>query len=85
MSILDGNEVEGKIGEIGGYSVDVSANGDVKLNASVSKDFGYSVKASSIETVELNIFVLAEEIAKKNGIVWLETGAEALKKLVGII
>jgi hypothetical protein len=81
--MLEGNELEGKIGDVGSYSLDVDDKGNVKFTATVNKDLGYA-KASSATSVEANIFNLAEEIAKKTNVIWDDTAIAALKKLLGI-
>jgi len=82
--MLEGNEIEGKIGEVGNYSLDIDDRGNVKFSAVVANDFGYA-KVSSVNSIESNIFNIAEEIAKKTSIVWDDTAIAALKKLLGII
>lgn len=47
MALLEGKELEGKIGEAGSYYIDVAANGkvDMHVEASVDKEFIPGVKA----------------------------------------
>lgn len=81
--MLEGKEFEGKIGDVGGYSVDVDDKGSVAVAVTVDKDFGVA-KVKSVNSVETNIFTLAEQIAAKNGIKWLADATAMLEKLLGI-
>lgn len=80
---LDGKELEGKIGDVGGYSVDVDDKGKIKIDASVSKDLGHS-KVSNTLSIETDIFKLAEAIAKKSESTWDDKAISGLKAILGI-
>lgn len=81
--MLEGNELEGKIADVGSYAVDVDSKGEVKVSLVVDKDFG-NVKVSSTTSVGTNIFKLAEEIAKKTETQWDDKAIAGLKSLLGI-
>lgn len=81
--MLTGNELEGNIGEVGNYTVDVDLQGNVKISLEISKDFGHS-KASTVNSVEVNIFDLAEAIAKKTETTLDDKAIAALKSLLGL-
>jgi len=84
--ILDGKEIEGKIGDVGAYSVDVTKEGKViaELSVEVSSLEG-AVKAKSANSVELDVFTLLAGIAKKNNKEWLGTSVESIKNILGIV
>lgn len=81
--MLEGNELEGKIGDVGSYTLDVDSQGKVKFAAMIEKDFGYA-KVSSQNAVESDIFKIAEEIAKKTSTQWDDKAIAGLKSLLGI-
>lgn len=81
--MLEGNELEGKIGDVGSYALDVDDKGSVKFTATVSKDFGYATVESS-NSLSSNIFSIAEEIAKKTSATWDDSVVASLKSLLGI-
>lgn len=83
MAVLEGNELEGKIGEVGNYVLDVDAQGKVKFSAVIEKDFGYA-KVSSVTGVESDVFKIAEEIAKKTATPWDDKAVAGLKSLLGV-
>ena len=80
---LEGNELEGKIGDVGSYALDVNDKGEVSFSAKVEKDFGYA-KVSSVNSVSTNIVSIAEEIVKKTSATWDDAAVAALKELLGI-
>jgi len=81
--MLEGKELEGKFGDVGSYYIDADAHGTVKFSATVDKDFGYA-KVSSANSVESNIFSLAEMIAKKNNFDWDDKAIAGIKSILGI-
>ncbi len=81
--MLDGNELEGKISDVGSYAVDVDAKGNLKISLTVEKDFG-SGKVSSVTSLEASIFKIAEQIAKKTLTDWDDKAISVLEELLGI-
>lgn len=81
--MLEGNELDGKIGDMGAYALDVDAQGVVKVSANIDKDFG-PAKVGLVSTIETNIFKLAELITKKTETQWDDKALEGLKGLLGI-
>lgn len=81
--MLEGKELEGKIGDVGSYSIDVDSKGLIKVSAQVEHDFGYA-KVSSVNAIETNVFQIAEEIAKKTSTTWDDKAVETLKSVLGI-
>jgi len=81
--MLEGKEIEGKIADVGSYSLDVNAQGKIKIEVQVEKDFGHT-KVGSANYVETDIFKVAEEIAKKTGTPWDDKAIAALKSALGI-
>lgn len=82
--MLDGKELEGKVGDVGNYSVDVDAQGGVKIDVSVSKEFDGHTKVSNTLAIETNIFKLAEAIAKKTETELDDKAIAGLKSILGI-
>lgn len=81
--LLEGNELEGNIGKVGNYVVDVDAKGNIKAEAVISQDLGHT-KLSSTNVIETNIFKLAEEITKKTGTPWDDKALALIKSVLGI-
>jgi len=67
--MLEGREVDGKIGEYGGYYVDISDNGDLELGVELS--------------AKVNLFDELQKLAEKKEIGWLKKGVAMLRGLVG--
>ena len=61
---LDEKEVEGKIGEVGAYSVDVDKTGKVEIEVKFEKEVD-GVKGSNSTKIEVSIFTLLEKLAAK--------------------
>ncbi len=81
--MLEGKEVEGKIGEVGNYGIDVDVKGNVKVDVIAAKDLGHT-KVSNVLAIETNIFAVAEEIAKKTQTTWDDSAVAGLKAILGI-
>ena len=81
--MLEGKEVQGKIGDIGTYEIDIDAKGAVKFSVSINKDFGFG-KLSSTNSMDTNVFTIAEEIAKKTKTTWDDKAIAGIKKILGI-
>ena len=81
--MLEGKEVEGKIGDVGSYELDVDDKGKVKITATISKDLGHT-KISSANSVETDIFAIAQLIAVQTKTELDDKAIAALKGLLGI-
>jgi len=81
--LLEGKEIVGTIGDVGGYYVDVDAKGKIVISASINKDLGHS-KISNETSIETDIFRLAEEIAKKTSTTLDDKGIALIKGVLGI-
>lgn len=81
---LEGKELEGPIGDIGKYEVDVDKTGMVKISASVGKDFD-GVKASNELSVEVSIFTLLEKLTAKTDTKIDDAIVAKLKALVAVL
>lgn len=81
--MLEGKELEGKIGDVGSYSFDVDDKGQMAVDLEVHKDLGFaSVKA--VVEVKTDIFAVARHITEKTKTTWDDTAEAALEKLLGI-
>ena len=82
--MLEGKELEGKIGEVGSYSVDVDKNGLVKLEVLASKELE-GIKLNSANSAEISIFVLLEKVAAKTEAKWDDAVVAQLKAILGLV
>jgi hypothetical protein len=82
--MLEGKELEGKIGEVGSYSVDVDKTGLVKLEVSASKELE-GIKLNSSNSAEISIFVLLEKVAQKTEAKWDDAAVAQLKALLNLV
>lgn len=81
--MLEGPEAQGKIGDVGEYVVDVDSKGKVVVSAGVAKDLQHSkLKISAV--LELDIFKLLEELAKKTETQLDDKALATIKLLLGI-
>lgn len=76
--MLEGKEVEGKIGDGGDYSIDVDAKGFITAEAGYEKKIIDGVEVSTKNHVRIDIVVALEMLAKK-------TDSQVDDKLVAII
>lgn len=84
--MLEGKEIEGKIGEVGSYSVDVTKEGKISIEASVKQPFlDGAGEAKIASSVDLDLFAVLEKIAAKNGKPWIATSVESVRNILGII
>lgn len=81
--MLEGKELEGKIGDSGGYSVDVDDKGGIKIDVNYAQDFG-SGKFNSSVGLETNVFNIAEAIAAKTKTPYDDQVIAKIKALLGI-
>jgi hypothetical protein len=83
--MLDGKELEGKIGEVGSYSLDVTDKGhvDAALSLAISKDLipGVSVNANVSGGFQVKVATLVAAQAAKSDNKLLKLLAGALAKL----
>ena len=71
MGMLDGKEIEGKIGDVGGYFVDVTKEGIVEIGVQISAKFAENdVEVQSTNSAKAHILSILEKIAKKNDRTW---------------
>lgn len=81
--MLEGKELEGQIGDVGGYSLDVDDKGLVTVSIEVKKDFdGGSV--SSVNSAQLSLFAILEKAAASTATPWDDKAVEMIEKLLGI-
>lgn len=80
--MLEGKELEGKIGDTGSYSVDVDANLKCVIEVAVSKEIA-GIKATTANSIELDVAdLLRLSTGKVNNAVY--TGAvETILKILG--
>lgn len=83
--ILEGNELEKTYDEgAGKFVLDVDAHGNVKFSNTYEKDLKGYAKVSSQNSIETNIFNIAEKIAAETETTWDDSAVKALKGILGI-
>ena len=84
---LEGVELEGKIGQVGDYSVDAKEDGTVESKAQVAYEKQLlpflKVKGSAGVSIDLDIVAGVTALAEKSGNGILKAGAAALAKAMG--
>lgn len=84
--LLEGREVEGKIGEVGGYFVDVTKEGMVEVGVSIKAELLESgVEVKSENSAKVHILTILEKQAKKNDKTWDDAVVSQLKMILGLI
>lgn len=83
--MLEGNEVEKVFdGGAGKLVVDADDRGSVKVELVYEKDVDGYAKVKTSNSLETNVFNIAEKIAAKTKATWDDSAIAALKKLLGI-
>jgi len=83
MCPLEGKELEGPIGDVGSYSVDIDDKGKVTVEVKIEKAVGVGKVAATV-LVETDLFKLAAAAAAKTATPWDDEAVKALEKLLGI-
>lgn len=84
--MLEGKEMEGKIGEVGNYYVDVTKEGGVKIGVSIeAKVADGDVTVKSDNSAEAHVLTILEKIAAKNDKTWDEAVIAQVKMLLGLV
>lgn len=79
--MFEGKEVEGKIGDVGGYYLDVEATGKVTVALEVKKEFEGGA-ASSSNKVEVELMTILEKTAEKTGATWDDKAVATIKGIL---
>lgn len=82
--MLEGKELEGKIGEVGEYFVDAEKNGQVTISLTAKKELE-GVLVSSENKAVVNVITLLEKVAAKTEAKWDEAVVAQIKKILGLI
>lgn len=82
--MLEGKELEGKIGEVGEYFVDVEKNGQVTISLTAKKELE-GVLVSSENKAVVNVITLLEKVAAKTEAKWDEAVVAQIKTILGLI
>lgn len=82
--LLDGKELDKKLGDLGSLSIDVTKEGKIIAEVVVSYEEA-GLKASSKNSVEVELFVVLEKVCAKNNITWDEALLSQLKAILGIV
>lgn len=83
VTVLEGKEIDQKIGQDGEVSLDVDDKGQVDIELSYAKDLGFA-KAKVVSSLSVSIFDVAEMVAKKTATTWDDQAIAALENLLGI-
>lgn len=82
--MLEGVELEGKLGDFGSYSVDVNATGKVLVALEVEKIVVDGLKIVSKSGVEIDLFMLLEMVAKKTSAAWDDIAVSKIRDILNI-
>ena len=86
MGFLDGKEVEGKIGDVGSYFVDVHKDGMVEVGVAVEvKQMDGDVEVKSQNSAKVHILTILEKQAKKNNKTWDDAVVAQIKSILGLV
>jgi hypothetical protein len=80
--MLEGKELEGKIGDTGSYSVDVDANLKCVVEVSITKEIA-GIKASTANSVELDLADLLRQATGKVQNAVFTGAVETILKVLG--
>lgn len=83
FKMLDGKEVEGKIGNVGEYSLDVDTKGIIKIEAGVKKEIEGAVVSNKLE-IEVSLFTILEKVVAKTPATWDDKLVAEIKLLLGL-
>lgn len=81
--MLEGKELEGKVGDLGEYKGDVDAQGNITFSLDLGKDYGFTNFNLKFEN-KTSILKFAEAIAKKTETQWDDKVIALIKSLLGI-
>jgi predicted DNA-binding helix-hairpin-helix protein len=83
--MLEGKEVDKTFDEGAGHvSVDVTDKGAVTIELAYEKDLDGYAKVKSSNSIETDIFRIAEKITAKTETTWDDQAVQTLKNLLGI-
>lgn len=83
--VLEGNEVDKTFdGGAGHLIVDADDKGGLKVEMTYEKDLDGYAKVKSSNSIETDIFKLAQKVAAKTSTTWDDQALAALKSLLGI-
>ena len=82
--LLEGKEIEKKIGDVGSVSVDVTKEGKVILEV-VAEYKADGLVAKSANSAEVELFVILEKVCSKNNVTWDEALISQLKVVLGLV
>lgn len=82
--MLEGKEVDVKIGDVGSVSVDVSKEGMVKVELIAAKELE-GIKLQTSSSAEVSLFVILEKQCAKNSVTWDEALIAQLKVILGLV
>lgn len=82
--MLEGKELEKKIGDIGEVSVDVDTKGKVTVELKVAKEIE-GVSVASVNKAEVHLITILEKMAKNSKPEWDDTVIAQVKAILGLI
>lgn len=82
--LLEGKELEGKIGNVGSYSVDVDEKLNVKIEAVISTvESGVTIESRN--SVSAPLMEIIKAACLKNNVTWDEKAIATAEMLLGIV
>lgn len=82
--MLEGKEVDVKLGEVGSASVDVDKNGKVVVSIVAAKELE-GIKLKSENSAEIELFVILEKVAAKTEAKWDDAVVAQVKAILGLV
>lgn len=83
MRMFEGKELEGKIADVGTYSVDLMDDGTAIAEAGAEKSLGSILKIKAGLSIQLDAIQGLRQLAAKSNKVFLIASVEALAKSLG--
>ena len=83
--LLEGNELEKDIGNIGKVIVDVTKEGKVNIDVSVKVAEGELASAGVSVTASADLFAILESVAVKNEVAWGPAAIAQIKTILGLV
>lgn len=82
--MLEGKEVDVKLGDVGSASVDVDKNGKVVVSIVAAKELE-GIKLKSENSAEIELFVILEKVAAKTEAKWDDAVVAQVKAILGLV
>lgn len=82
--ILEGKELDQKIGDFGNVSIDVDKELNVELIVSLAKELEGASVSNDLKA-KVHLFEILKKVCAKNNVTWDEALLEQLKVILGLV